>query len=115
MSPKFDLEARTLTFAEQVISMCQRVSMNPINRELVGQVVRASGSVGANYRAANDTATPREFKHWIRIALREAKESHYWLHLLSKANPEFDGRMRGLLDEASQLKRIFAAIMRKQP
>jgi len=45
----FDLEKRTAEFAKNVIRLCKQLPQNVINRELIGQLVDASGSVGANY------------------------------------------------------------------
>ena len=65
--PKFDLEERTLSFARNVIRLSKKVPQNLINRELITQLVRASGSVGANYREANDALSKKDFGHRIRI------------------------------------------------
>jgi len=57
---KYDLEDRTLAFAKRVIQLCNGVPRSVVNRELVGQLVRASGSVGANYREANDALSKKD-------------------------------------------------------
>ncbi len=49
MSKAFDLEKRSTEFAKAVIEICKNVPRNPINDRIVGQVVGASCSVGANY------------------------------------------------------------------
>lgn len=49
MAKEYDLEIRTEQFAKDVIQLCKKLSINTINFELISQVVRASGSVGANY------------------------------------------------------------------
>ena len=89
------------------------VDQNPVNRELVSQLVRASGSVGANYREANDALSKKDFGHRIRITRREAKEAHYWLQLLEEANPALNGEAKRLLGEALELKKIFSSIADK--
>lgn len=110
----FDLEERTLRFAKTVIWLSrQLLQRNTINRELISQLVRASGSVGANYREANDASSKKDFAYRIRITQREAKEAHYWLQLVAEANPELDGEVNKLLQEALELKKIFAAIAAK--
>jgi len=75
--------------------------------------VRAAGSVGANYREANDSSTKKEFYHRIGICRREAKESKYWLELLAHSSEMNAGRIIDLTDEAMQLTRIFSAIVAK--
>ena len=107
----FDLEDRTSEFAKKVIRLCKQLVQNTINRELIAQLIRASGSVGANYREANDALSKKDFKHRIKITRKEAKESYYWLDLLLEATPEFESEIRELSMEASELKKIFSAIV----
>jgi four helix bundle protein len=72
-----------------------------INIEFISQLIRASGSAGANYREADDTITKKDFYHRIGICRREAKESKYWLELLSHSNPKLSGEgIESLMDEA---------------
>jgi len=107
---KYDLEERTMKFAKDCIDLCKLFMRDTINIELVSQLIRASSSVGANYREANDSTTRKDFFHRIGICRREAKESKYWLELLSHANLKFSQKMDFLIDEALQLARIFSSI-----
>jgi four helix bundle protein len=61
MTKDFDLEKRTTEFAKSVIRTCKILPRNPINDRLIGQLVGASGSVGANYREANDSLGKKDF------------------------------------------------------
>lgn len=109
----FNLEERTLEFAKKVISLCKKLPYNTINHEVVGQLIRASGSVGANYREANDALSKKDFAYRIKICRKEAKESHYWLQLLKEANTEFIEENEKLSNEAIELKKIFSSIADK--
>lgn len=107
---KFDLEDRTLKFAKNCIDLCKSLAGNVINTTLVSQLVRSSGSVGANYREANDAISKKEFYHRINICRKESKESKYWLEILRHANAKFIDKIEPLVDESLQLARIFASI-----
>ncbi|MEW6376942.1 MAG: four helix bundle protein [Thermodesulfobacteriota bacterium] len=109
----FDLEKRTLEFAKNVIRLCKQLPKNVINNELIEQLIDASGSIGANYREANDALSKKDFKHRIKITRKEAKEAHYWLELLLEANPECREEIDYLLTEALELKKIFSSIVDK--
>jgi len=113
MARGFDLEKRTTSFAKAVIELCKKLPRNPMNDRLVGQVVGASGSVGANYREANDALGKKDFLQRMRISRREAKESHHWLELLVAANLDFESELKPLIREAEELKRILSAIIEK--
>jgi four helix bundle protein len=110
---KFDLEERTTEFAKRVIRLCRSLPKNPINYRLTGQAVGSGGSVGANYREANDALGKKDFLLRLRIARKEAKEVLHWLELIREANPEFKTDVEYLIKEATELKNILSAIISK--
>ena len=113
MSKGFDLERRTTEFAKAVIRISKNLPRNPINDRLVSQIVGASGSVGANYREANDSLGKKDFIQRLKIARREAKESLHWLELVLEANVYMTIEIKPLMREAEELKNILSAIIIK--
>ena len=113
INKKYDLEERTLTFAKKIIELCRALPKNTVNFELIKQLVRAGSSIGANYREANGAASKKDFNNKIRISLKEAKETHYWLQLVIEANDEFQKKTEPLLGESLELIKIFSAISQK--
>ncbi len=112
-SKQYDLEDRTLEFGKRIIRLCKALPKNTINFRLIDQIIRSGTSMGANYREANETETKKDFKYRIRICRKEGKETIYWLDLIIEANPEFTERIKPLLQEATELVKIFAAILEK--
>ena len=108
---KFDLEGRTLDFSKCCIDLCKPINKNIVNIDIIGQLLRSAGSVGANYREANDSSTKKDFYYRVNICRKEAKESKYWLELLVYANVEFEDEAKKLIDEAERLTKIFASIV----
>lgn len=102
-----------MKFAKKVIALCKKVPKNTISLELVAQVVRSSGSVGANYREANDALSKKDFVYRMKICRKEAKETGYWLELLKEANPDFEGKIELLLNEPVELRKIFSSIIER--
>ncbi len=109
----FDLEERTTEFAKRVIRLCRALPRDPINDRLTGQAVGSAGSIGANYREANDALGKKDFLHRMKISRKEAKEVLHWLELIETANPEFVSRMQDLRQEAKELKYILSSIINK--
>lgn len=108
-----DLEERTTEFAKRIVRLCKALPQNTINRKLIDQIVRSSGSIGANYREANESFTKKDFHFRLRIARKEAKETSYWLELVEEANPDFRARMQALHQEVQELRNIISAIVAK--
>jgi len=109
----FDLEDRSTKFAKMVISFCRELPQDPINYRLIGQVVGSAGSIGANYREANDALGKKDFILRLKISRKEVKETIHWLELLEEANPKFIEKIQGLKKEAIELRNILSAIIIK--
>ncbi len=113
MRNNFDLESRTTQFARSVIRLCKTLPLSPINTRLIGQIVGSAGSLGANYREANDSLGKKDFLNRIRISRRETKETLHWLELLLEANETRQAEIAPLHNEADELKKIFSSIIIK--
>ena len=110
----YDLEERTFIFAKDVRIFIKALSKTIANIEDGKQVIRSSGSVGANYREANEALSKKDFIMRIKISRKEAKESVYWLKLLNETN-DLDNSKDALMliQEATELKKILSSILEK--
>ncbi|HEX8899350.1 MAG TPA: four helix bundle protein [Chthoniobacterales bacterium] len=108
---RYDLEDRTFAFAQRLRAFVRQLPKTIANVEDARQIVRASGSVGANYIEANEALSKKDFVLRIKICRKEAKESRYWLRLVDAT--EQDGERNLLVREAQELMNIFGAIIRK--
>ena len=109
-----DLEERTFEFAKSVRSFVKRLPRTMCNIEDVKQVVRSSGSVGANYIEANESLSKKDFKMRIKISRKEAKETGYWLRLIEVGDDNrLDQECTNLVQESTELMKIFGAILQK--
>ncbi|RPJ57284.1 MAG: four helix bundle protein [Dehalococcoidia bacterium] len=105
---KYDLEDRTYTFTKNVIEFINKVSMTIPNSEITKQLIRSSGSVGANYIEANESLSKKDFLMRIKISRKEAKETRYWLRLISCEEDMNDERDK-LIRESTELMKIFGS------
>ncbi len=112
--PVYDLEERTFIFARDVRFFIKTVPYSIANSEDSKQLVKSSGSVGANYREANEALSKKDFLMRLKISRKEAKESAYWLRLIYDTN-NLNNLNEGkrLFNEAVELKKIFSAIIGK--
>ena len=109
----FDLEQRTTEFAKRTIQLCKKLPRDPINNRLIGQITGSSGSIGANYREANDALGKKDFQHRMKISRKEIKETIHWLELIKEANPKVGNDTEVLIAEAIELRNIFSSIINK--
>lgn len=110
----YNLEERTFEFAKDVRTMVSKLQKSISNIEDGKQVIRSSGSVGANYIEANESLSSKDFEYRIRICRKEAKESTYWLKLLDTINnTEQSAEIHSLIDETLELRKILTSILEK--
>ncbi len=69
--------------------------------------------MGANYREACEAESSKDFVHKIRVVLKEARETKYWLKLLLKNNPQLSDEIIKLGKECAELIKIFSSIVSK--
>lgn len=110
----YDLEERTFEFAKSVRLFVKTLPKSIGNIEDCKQLIKSSGSVGANCREANEALSKKDFVFRIKISRKEAKESIYWLRLIDESNrlPNSE-EAEGLIQEANELKKILSSIVQK--
>ncbi len=110
---RYDLEERTLSFAKETIGFLKTVPKTLANQENSKQLIRSSGSVGANYIEANEALGKKDFRMRIKICRKESKESIYWLKLIESNNNDSETMGIKLIQEATELMKIFGSIIEK--
>lgn len=108
---KYDLEERTLNFAIKVRKYVSKVKFTSHSSDDLKQIVRSSGSIGANYVEGNLSLGDKDFLMRIRISRKEASETKYWAKILSETLD--DHAFLEFEKEASELEKIFGSILTK--
>ena len=80
-----DIKERTFSFALDIVHMAQRLDECPgVSRTLGRQLLRSGTSIGANVEEAQAGQSRADFSSKYAIALKEARETVYWLRLLKE-------------------------------
>jgi len=114
-NPKqYDLEERTFKFAKDCREIIKRLPKTTGNFEDGKQLARSSGSTHANYIEANESLSKKDYYHRVKICRKEAKESLSWLRLVDVGgNKDLDKERNDLIQEATELMKIFGSIIEK--
>ena len=111
---KSDLPDRTFAFAERIVKICLALeNEGMVASTLIRQVLRSGTSIGANVEEAQASESKRDFVHKYSIALKEARETHYWLRLLVASGIVAGERLEPLRNEANELIAILTTICKK--
>jgi four helix bundle protein len=111
-SKPYDLHLRTRAFAKKVRAFVRTLPLPVAKSDDVRQLLRSSGSVGANLIEAGEGLSAKDRLMRMKICRKEAKESGYWLDLIDLAGLSgLDDARQSLLHEADELTRIFGKIV----
>ena len=103
-----DLSERLLDYGARVVRLVTALPPSAVGRRIGDQLLRSGTAVGANYEEARGAESDPDFVHKLQIALKEMRESNYWLRLLTKAEVVPAERLAPLLDESTQLRAILS-------
>ena len=101
---------RLMQFAVDVIKFLRKFENTVEFRVIKYQLIKAVTSSGANYDESQAASSLPDFSNKIKIALREMRESNYWLKMISKLINSTDPELEKLLNESEELKRILGSI-----
>ena len=107
----YNIQERTFAFAVEIVNLTRRLPSDTAARVIANQLVKSGTSIGANAEEASAGQSRTDFLHKMRIALKEAHETHYWLRLLAATDNTRTAELEPLIDEADQIMRIIGAII----
>ena len=110
---EINLSERTFEFAIDIILLLRTVSYKKENDVVRYQLAKSGTSVGANYEESQATNSRADFRHKIGIALKEARESNYWLRIMERTKIGNQQQVKRLVKESGEIKAILAAIFNK--
>lgn len=111
---QYDLDERTKKFAIDIRVFLRKIVKTRSNVEDGKQLVRSSGSVGANYIEASESLSKKDFYYRIKVCRKEVKESILFLHLIDTYDSHsLTLERKSLIDEGTELMKIFGSIITK--
>ncbi len=109
-----EIADRAFAFAVRIVALCQALDEKPgTSRTLANQLLRSGTSIGANLAESKGGQSRADYLSKVSIALKEARETHYWLRLLIATDMIPENQITPLLDEANQLVAILTTIVKK--
>ena len=107
-----DIYDRVFAFACRIIRLHRVLSRKRgTHMVVVNQLLRSGTGIGSNLEEAKAAQSRRDFIAKARISLKEARESHYWLRLMSTCELVPKKRIEPLLNEANEIVAILTSII----
>jgi four helix bundle protein len=113
MAARQDLCGRAFAFADLTLTLCSRLSrLGPAEAHIADQLFQSASSIGANLEEGAVANSRRDMAAKYAIALREARETRYWLRLLA-TRPEHAHDAAPLVQEANEFVAMLTVSVRK--
>lgn len=109
----FDLLERIENAVDRTIQMALALPRNVAGQEIGRQVIRSSGSVGANLEEAQATVSRKDFTFKVSISLREARETLYWIRRIDNNKLLPTKRLAELMAEWDELVAIMTKVQKR--
>jgi four helix bundle protein len=111
---KSDLPERTFEFARQIVRLCRELDGLPgAPRTLANQLLGSGTSIGANVEEGQASQSEADFVSKYSIACKEARETHYWLRLISATELLDAARLKPHIEECNEIIAILTSIIIK--
>lgn len=112
--PAPDIHERTFEFACRIVRLYEtlRRKAGP-GRAISTQLLKSGTSIGANLEEARGGQSRADFVSKCAIALKEARESHYWLRIVDSCEILPPRRIRPLVNEANEIVAVLTTIVRR--
>jgi four helix bundle protein len=111
-SPARDILDRTFAFSVRAVRFCRALDAKPgVYRNLARQLLRSATSIGANVEEPQAGQSRADFLSKYAIALKEARETSYWLRLIQSTQEDSRCNLQPLLKEVQEISRILGAII----
>ena len=112
LQKKRDIVERTFNFSIEIIKLISLLPKNSLGFALTSQIVRSGTSIGANVEEAQGAISKKEFIQRMQIALKEARETRYWIRIIIETKLATETVTEKLLDEVNQLIGILSTIVK---
>lgn len=107
-----NIKERSFGFGVRIIKFVQKLPRNYVGAKIGGQLIEAATSLGANVEEATGGFSKRDFTYKMAIALKEGRESNYWLRLIKHSELYKSQELDELISESEELRRILTSIVK---
>ncbi|MCC6229113.1 MAG: four helix bundle protein [Phycisphaerales bacterium] len=108
-----ELLSRIESLAVRALDVVEALEKAGVSHRILDQLTGSGTAIGANVFEADEALSRPDFCKCIGIALKELSETLFWLRIIARRGWVEASRLEGLQAEASELKRVLGAILKK--
>jgi four helix bundle protein len=105
------IKDKSYTFALSIIDLVRKFPKQNGGFVIGNQLVRSGTSIGANVEEAIGAFSKNDFTYKMNLALKEAREAHYWLRL-ARDSKVVKFELESYIEKAEELRKILSSIVK---
>jgi four helix bundle protein len=106
------IQIKSYAFAIKIVNICKFLQAEKKEYILSKQLIRSGTSIGANIEEAIGGQSRKDFFAKLTISYKEARETKYWIRLLTDTNYLTKEQTAPLLEDIAELLRIIGSIQK---
>ena len=106
------VKTKSYDFAVRIVKLYQYMIAEKREYALSKQILRSGISIGANIEEAIGGQSKKDFTAKLSISYKEARETHYWLRLLTDTGYILNKHSASLLNDCEELLKIIGSIIK---
>ncbi len=103
---------KSFNFAVRIVNLYKYLTEKQKEYVLSKQILRSGTSIGANVHEAIEGSSEKDFQNKLNIALKEARETEYWLKLLHQTEYLDERQYRDINNDCSELLSLLVSILK---
>ena len=111
MKTRNEIVIRSKEFAVRIIKLARFLEKQK-DFALANQIIRSGTSIGANVHEAQSSDTKKDFAYKMNIALKEARETEYWIDILIESEIVTKSRLSEMKSEVEELIKMLISIIK---
>ena len=106
---------KSFAFSVRIVNLHKYLSQEKKEHIISKQICKSGTSIGANVAEAQRAQSTADFVSKMKIALKEANETQYWLQLLHETTYLSDKEFHSIHSDLIEVLRILTAICKNYP
>jgi len=106
------IQKKSYEYAIRIVNLFKYLKEEKKEFVLAKQLLRSGTSIGANIEESIGAASRTDFNHKMRLAYKEARETHYWIRILKDTDYINSKQSESLLNDIEEILKIIASILK---
>ena len=109
------IKSKSFAFSVRIVNLHRYLSQSKNEYVISKQIYKSGTSIGANVAEAQRAQSTADFVSKMKIALKEADETQYWLQLLHETQYLTDVEFNSIHGDLVEILKILTAICKNYP